>query len=206
MAHRLRDGVPLNHGCYIIHPQFLKEEMNGNKWPDELHVWMRTRKSHRGVQISLDLENEEKMKATTDTIKSAIPLYEVDVPDGAILRVVSGKDLASAMKEGYKMFYVLGNSLSFNTFGPAIQVEFLMILDPKSSIASAMGEIEKAKIKLGDYRNASLQIVNLLRDLSASITLHGSRCPKGIRDAASSVQKKFLEIKIDDKTILEVLK
>ncbi len=51
-AHRLSDGKPINHECYIIPPKFLEQEIQGESWNGKEHdEWRCRRKIHRGVRM-----------------------------------------------------------------------------------------------------------------------------------------------------------
>ena len=56
-AHRLKDGKPLNHECYVIPPLLLRLEMADHELQrDEWHRWSRVngRRFHGGVKTSGD--------------------------------------------------------------------------------------------------------------------------------------------------------
>ena len=46
-AHRLQDGMPVNHECYVLVPRLLQAEARG----DTVEGPMRTRRISRGVKI-----------------------------------------------------------------------------------------------------------------------------------------------------------
>jgi len=56
-AHRLKDGLPLNHECYVIPPLLLRLEMSGHPMmASEWHRWSQVngRRFHGGVKTSGD--------------------------------------------------------------------------------------------------------------------------------------------------------
>ena len=54
-AHRLEDGKPLDHECYVIPPSFLKQERENDTWPQgEREQWSRVRRIHRGIRTRIE--------------------------------------------------------------------------------------------------------------------------------------------------------
>lgn len=53
-AHRLSDGKPINHECYIIPPRLLKMEMNCGDWEKVREAWGNwadgKRTTHKGIK------------------------------------------------------------------------------------------------------------------------------------------------------------
>ena len=50
-GHRLSDGKPIGHECYVIPPALLEKERNGEPWPRaEYWAWRDNRKIHRGLK------------------------------------------------------------------------------------------------------------------------------------------------------------
>ena len=45
-AHRLKDGMPVNHECYVLIPSALQAEMRGDYTPN-----IRTERISRGVKV-----------------------------------------------------------------------------------------------------------------------------------------------------------
>lgn len=50
-AHRLKDGKPIGHECYVIAPKLLAKERNGETWTnEEYEAWRKSRRIHRGLK------------------------------------------------------------------------------------------------------------------------------------------------------------
>lgn len=71
-AHRIVDGKPIGHECYVIDPRLISSEAAWGTWSEQVrNRWARTRKTHRGVRGSrTDVPHSYSVSYTATTEES----------------------------------------------------------------------------------------------------------------------------------------
>jgi hypothetical protein len=128
-----------------------------------------------------------------------MPVYTIDYDEGSVFKVVNGRDLEKAMREGWKLHYMIGCSSTFGPF-PVTEMQFLMVQDEKSALAVAAAEretlfkeIELQKKQTETFRNETKALAGKIRNISMQIEL-GHSASKVVKQEIDFAVKSLVGI------------